>query len=742
MSYHFCLVNLLLLLIYSPYRSISIELSHWRNGNDSSNRTSPIQYQVIGVEQSRSIAKKISPSNNFVPSVQRNRIKKEEIRSENESKSINDSKKLLHNDQIVNDGDFCSASFVDSAYFNGYDIILTRNNFLWYYYKDRHRTSRAFDQRKFTQGDLIQGAFNVSRTPMTCLKRSNQQVAEHKEKNAHRQTNTSLINDKFVDACNELQKLRSMAVYFLHNISTTRSYYNMDVRYPNGTQRRVRSKDLPWNMKQVDILNNGILWPREWNRYQRFRPAAFFPSRLEIIFIINQINETAMNTSKASILVWNDLDSPNWNSSWRSQALVFDPPVFFTGMFEMDGVVYAIGEKINSANLRTASMFQYHIIDDDRRDLKLLNQTLQQFFGCPNDNIVDLNSKESEESKNQIDSNSLSARESLESESQSNGENKSNEKIDFDDGKKIFEDSKTEWINKKTFTNELLANQNDLKVFQNSNQIDQTILNIDERKSVFLDNSKAKIQSVTDENKSQPFAVDRHQYDFIQPKLASSLPKMTIRESDSIMLMILIAIVIGASVLCIVLACLVMNETSRTASFERAYRIDKKLPRSNIIGIDYQPRKNSTSSSLMPFNFLTRYDSINSLTAIYSQIQPNTRFLTNHSNHYKSVDSNLIPVSNTPVQTLFIDSNDTSPISSDCPKISSSNEMNEVSGCMFIDRKHSDSDAKMLTNIMATAKTSTSSNGSNVWVHHYCHSSRQKRSRNAQRQSQRFENLI
>lgn len=170
-----------------------------------------------------------------------------------------------------------------------------------------------------------------------------------------------------------------------------------------------------------------------------------------------------------------------------------------------------------------------------------------------------MNSKESEESKNQIDSNSLSARESLESESQSNGENKSNEKIDFDDGKKIFEDSKTEWINKKTFTNELLANQNDLKVFQNSNQIDQTILNIDERKSVFLDNSKAKIQSVTDENKSQPFAVDRHQYDFIQPKLASSLPKMTIRESDSIMLMILIAIVIGASVLCIVLACLVMN---------------------------------------------------------------------------------------------------------------------------------------------------------------------------------------
>ncbi|OTF78567.1 hypothetical protein BLA29_013191 [Euroglyphus maynei] len=50
--------------------------------------------------------------------------------------------------------------------------------------------------------------------------------------------------------CQELQKLRSTAIYFLHNKQHTRSYYNLDVRYPNGTQRRVRSRDLPWNMKQ------------------------------------------------------------------------------------------------------------------------------------------------------------------------------------------------------------------------------------------------------------------------------------------------------------------------------------------------------------------------------------------------------------------------------------------------------------------------------------------------------------
>lgn len=42
-----------------------------------------------------------------------------------------------------------------------------------------------------------------------------------------------------------------MAVYFLHNKSRSRGYYNLDVRNKNGSQRRVKPKQLPWGMKQV-----------------------------------------------------------------------------------------------------------------------------------------------------------------------------------------------------------------------------------------------------------------------------------------------------------------------------------------------------------------------------------------------------------------------------------------------------------------------------------------------------------
>lgn len=54
------------------------------------------------------------------------------------------------------DGDaeinFCDHNYVDAAYFNGYDIIVTRNDFLWYYYKDKHNLSEPFSQASFTQG--------------------------------------------------------------------------------------------------------------------------------------------------------------------------------------------------------------------------------------------------------------------------------------------------------------------------------------------------------------------------------------------------------------------------------------------------------------------------------------------------------------------------------------------------------------------------------------------------------------
>jgi len=51
-----------------------------------------------------------------------------------------------------NSTNFCDENFVDSAYFNGYDIIVTRDDWLWYYYKDKHNLSVPFSQESFTQG--------------------------------------------------------------------------------------------------------------------------------------------------------------------------------------------------------------------------------------------------------------------------------------------------------------------------------------------------------------------------------------------------------------------------------------------------------------------------------------------------------------------------------------------------------------------------------------------------------------
>ena len=63
------------------------------------------------------------------------------------------SEPIIVDDTIINvEDDFCHENYVDSAYYNGYDTILTRGDRLWYYYKDKHRLSKAFDQRKFTQG--------------------------------------------------------------------------------------------------------------------------------------------------------------------------------------------------------------------------------------------------------------------------------------------------------------------------------------------------------------------------------------------------------------------------------------------------------------------------------------------------------------------------------------------------------------------------------------------------------------
>jgi len=54
--------------------------------------------------------------------------------------------------------------------------------------------------------------------------------------------------------------------------------------------------------------------------------------------------------------------------------------------------------------------------------------------------------------------------------------------------------------------------------------------------------------------------------------------------------------------------------------FEGA-RIERTIPKPTIIGIDYHPRKNSSASGMNHLNLMTRYDSMNSINAIYSQIK-------------------------------------------------------------------------------------------------------------------------
>ncbi|KAH9413981.1 hypothetical protein DERP_012358, partial [Dermatophagoides pteronyssinus] len=465
--------------------------------------------------------------------------------------SENHQHRLINIDNNNNNNDFCNENYIDSAYFNGYDTIITRGNNLWYYYKDRRNRhlSRSFDQRRFTQGDYIQGAFNISRTPLYCLNnhekqrrqirqsslmdqsiglystnrlsnidqqqrrqrqksmplRSKSTVADH----LNQQRSSGQQSQTVTGHCEELQKLRSTAIYFLHNKQHQRSYYNLDVRYPNGTQRRVRSRDLPWNMKQVGLLT-GNLWPNGWELYQQFRPVAFLPSRFEMIFILNEHNfdqelsilnlygdneqqqrfqskrlinnnnknQTENFVQKSPILIWNNLDAINWNQSWRTKLLDFEPPVRFTGMFEMNGIVYAIGEQIHSNSVRRiGKMYQYYVTDNDGRNFKELNQTVQEFF--------------------------------------------------------------------------VFLRNSSAKISSSQSTINKSIRNDNQPLGSSSPNSGSNVVRGTT---------------LLFPKLAtagSSYPTVTLRETDSIMLTILIAIVIGASILCIILACLVINEMDR-----------------------------------------------------------------------------------------------------------------------------------------------------------------------------------
>ena len=80
-----------------------------------------------------------------------------------------------------------------------------------------------------------------------------------------------------------------------------------------------------------------------------------------------------------ALLTWNSLDTSSWNSSWRSRVLTHAHPTVYTGMFEMNGIVYAIGESRvasskrgggGKASKRIGKMYRYYVTEDDGRDLR------------------------------------------------------------------------------------------------------------------------------------------------------------------------------------------------------------------------------------------------------------------------------------------------------------------------------------------------------------------------------------
>ncbi|XP_075679420.1 uncharacterized protein LOC113798939 isoform X3 [Dermatophagoides pteronyssinus] len=725
----------------------------------------------------------------------------------------------IDNNNNNNNNDFCNENYIDSAYFNGYDTIITRGNNLWYYYKDRRNRhlSRSFDQRRFTQGDYIQGAFNISRTPLYCLNnhekqrrqirqsslmdqsiglystnrlsnidqqqrrqrqksmplRSKSTVADHLNQQRSSGQSTASQSQTLTGHCEELQKLRSTAIYFLHNKQHQRSYYNLDVRYPNGTQRRVRSRDLPWNMKQVGLLT-GNLWPNGWELYQQFRPVAFLPSRFEMIFILNEHNfdqelsilnlyadneqqqrfqskrlinnnnknQTEKNfVQKSPILIWNNLDAINWNQSWRTKLLDFEPPIH------------------SNSVRRIGKMYQYYVTDNDGRNFKELNQTVQEFFGCPKSKISTTTTTSTTTMKPSVTSrtsttSSFSSMTSATSHRQNPIVSKSTTTTTTttkmtprpsttttiattkkttmtttttttpkptvittisttstslpttimknleSSSSKSFNDNEEEYDNEDDDSDDESSNDIDDSLSSTIPPIDHIIIpkkksslsyessnhsisiqpnntiteefdssetpsSSSSSTSVFLRNSRAKISSSQStinksiRNDNQPLGSSSSSSNsgsnvvrgttLLFPKLAtagSSYPTVTLRETDSIMLTILIAIVIGASILCIILACLVINGKKRPLPphFEGGHRIEPAIPKPTIIGLDYHRRKNSTTSSLTPFNFLARYDSMNSLTAIYSQVNHHPGLHHSHHSRPPSSRSQLSPV--------------------------------------------------------------------------------------------------
>ncbi|CAG2112346.1 unnamed protein product [Medioppia subpectinata] len=239
-------------------------------------------------------------------------------------------------------------------------------------------------------------------------------------------------------------------------------------------------------MISVGLLG-GNLWPNGWEAYQEHRPVAYLPSRYELVFIINGRNFS--NT----VLAWNSMDTKNWNSSWRYKDI--GDRVVYTGMFEMNGIVYAIGETKNSIE-RVGKIYRYHILGNNDRKLTETNQMVSDFFGCPAEK---------------------------------------------------------------------------------------------QQKSYTLVNTIRTNREI---------------------KTGSVLNKLTTKDDDSILISIFIGIVITACLTTIVLSFLTI--TGRKKSKLEAIRaVEPTIPKLPVVGLDYSPRQTSNVS---------RFDTMSSITAIYSQI--------------------------------------------------------------------------------------------------------------------------
>lgn len=185
----------------------------------------------------------------------------------------------------------------------------------------------------------------------------------------------------------------------------------------------------------------------------------------------------------------------------------------------------------------------------------------------------------------------------------------------------------------------MAANANVRKVFRNQQLFDSA-----STANVFLAGnfSKARIESLSQlPVRGEP---DDVYHSYVQTDSTSH--PAPIRESDSILLTIFIGIVVCACIATILLAFLtilgrrglpvsssplnplILGRKKASPRFEGA-RIERTIPKPTIIGLDYHQRKNSSASNTP--HVLSRYDSMNSLTAIYSQISKPKRLCTTGS---------------------------------------------------------------------------------------------------------------